>query len=105
MTNKKVVFPLVILSLVFLFNPNVNLIDVLPDFVAYVILLLVIGSHAESIPYLSECKGALIKLTLVTLIKIPAFTIMYSNMVSGKDIVPLFTLVFAVLEFLLTRIF
>ena len=101
MTNKKVVFPLIILSLVFLFNPNANLIDVLPDFVAYVILLLVIGSHSESVPYLAECKGAFIKLALVTLIKIPAFLVMYSNMVSGKDIVPLFTLVFAALELIL----
>ena len=101
MTNRKVVFPLVILSLVFLFNPNANLIDVLPDLVAYLLFILVIGSHSESVPYLAECRGALIKLALVTLIKIPAFTIMYSNMVSGKDIVPLFTLVFAVLELIL----
>ncbi len=101
MTNRKGVFPLVILSLVFLFNPSANLIDVLPDLVAYALLILVIGSHSESVPYLAECKGALIKLALVTLIKIPAFSIMYSNMVSGKDIVPLFTLVFAVLELIL----
>lgn len=101
MTNRKVVFPLVILSLVFLFNPNANLIDVMPDFVAYVLFILVIGSLSESVPYLAECKGALIKLALVTLIKIPAFLVMYSNMVSGKDIVPLFTLVFAVLELIL----
>ena len=101
MTSKKVVFPLVILSLVFLFNPNANLIDVLPDLVAYILLILVIGSHSESVPYLAECKGALMKLALVALIKIPAFSVMYSNMVSGKDIVPLFTLVFAVLELLL----
>ena len=91
-------FPLIILSLVFLFNPNVNIIDILPDFVAYAILVLIIGSLSESVPYLAECKEALIKLTLVTLVKVPAFVIMYSNMKYGSDIIPLFTLSFAVLE-------
>lgn len=91
-------YPLIILSLVFLFNPNINIIDILPDFVAYAILVLVIGHLSESVPYLAECKEALIKLTLVTLIKVPAFVIMYSNMKYGSDIIPLFTLSFAVLE-------
>ncbi len=101
MIKGKATYPLVILSLVFLFNPNVNLIDVLPDCAAYLLLILVIGTLSETVPYLAECKNALIKLALVTLIKIPAFFVMYSNMVSGKDIVPLFTLVFAVLEIIL----
>ena len=101
MIKVKRVYPLVFLALVFLFNPNVNLIDVLPDCIAYVLLILVIGSHSETVPYLSECKAACVKLALVTLIKIPAFSVMYSNMASGKDIVPLFTLVFAVLEMIL----
>ena len=91
-------YPLIILSLVFLFNPNINIIDLLPDFVAYALLVLVIGSFSATVPYLAECKEALIKLTLVTLIKVPAFVIMYSNMRVGSDIVPLFTLSFAVIE-------
>ena len=91
-------YPLIILSLVLLFNPNINIIDVMPDFVAYMILALMIGGLASGVPYLAECKEALVKLTLITLIKIPAFVIMYSNMGSGSDIIPLFTLSFAVLE-------
>ena len=101
MIKGKRVYPLLILSLIFLFNPNINLIDVLPDCVAYLLMIFAIGSLSETVPYLAECKSALIKLTLVNLIKIPAFSVMYSNMVSGKDIVPLFTLVFAVLELIL----
>lgn len=91
-------YPLIILSLVFLFNPNINIIDVFPDFAAYTVLALMIGGFATSVPYLAECKEALVKLSLITLIKIPAFVIMYSNMKSGSDIIPLFTLSFAVLE-------
>ena len=99
--RKKAIFPLIIISLVFLFNPNANLIDVLPDFIAYILLIFAIGPLSESVPYLAECKSALIKLGLVALIKIPAFSVMHSNMASGKDIVPLFTLVFATLEIIL----
>lgn len=91
-------YPLIILSLVFLFNPNINIIDVLPDFAAYTVLAMMIGGFAASVPYLAECKEALVRLSLITLIKIPAFVVMYSNMKFGSDIIPLFTLSFAVLE-------
>ena len=101
MTKVRNVYPLIIISLVFLFNPSANLIDVLPDCLAYILLILSIGALSETVPYLAECKGALVKLALVTLIKIPAFTVMYSNMNTGRDIVPLFTLVFVTLELIL----
>lgn len=97
----KNVYPLIIASLILLFNPSANLIDVLPDFIAYILLILAIGRHGETVPYLAECKGALVKLALVTAVKLPAFTVMYSNMMTGKDIVPLFTLVFVTLELIL----
>ncbi|MBQ7390707.1 MAG: hypothetical protein IJW02_06350 [Clostridia bacterium] len=101
MTKRKNVYALIAIALVFLFNPNVNLIDILPDCVAYLLLIFAIGRLHETVPYLAECKGALVKLTLVTLIKIPAFSVMYANMGWGKDIVPLFTLVFVALELIL----
>lgn len=94
-------YPLILLSLIFLANPNMNLIDVLPDCIAYVILALIIGDRSKYVPYLAECKAAVIKLALITAIKIPAFTVMYSNMKYGSDIIPLFTLSFAVLEIIL----
>ena len=94
-------YPLVIIALIFLFNPNANIIDILPDCVAYLLLIAVIGKHADTVPYLAECKGALTKLALVTAIKIPAFFAMYSNMFTGRDIVPLFTLMFVALELVL----
>ena len=103
MMQIKRTYPLIILSLVFLFNPNINLIDILPDCIAYALLILIIGGFASTVPYLAECKGALVKLFVLTLVKIPAFSVMYSNMKYGSDIVPLFTLSFAVLEFLLIR--
>ena len=95
----KRIYSLVILSLVLLFNPSINILDLLPDFIAYALLVFIIGDLAESIPYLAECKDALTKLAIITLIRIPAFLIMYSNMRYGSDIVPLFTLSFNVLEY------
>ena len=101
MMKSKRAYSLIILSLVFLCNPNINLLDILPDCIAYILLALVIGNSAQTIPYLAECKSAVLKLALLTLIKIPAFSVMYSNMKYGSDIVPLFTFSFAVLEFIL----
>ena len=101
MTNVRKVYPLIIISLIFLFNPSANLIDLLPDCVAYALLIVTIGGLGEKVPYLRECREALIKLAIVALIKIPAFTVMYSNIATGKDIVPLFTLVFVTLELIL----
>ena len=101
MTKVRNVYPLIIISLIFLFNPSANLIDVLPDLVAYVMLIIAIGGLYETVPYLAECRSALIKLALVSVVKIPAFSLMYSNIAAGKDIIPLFTLVFVTLELIL----
>ena len=94
-------YSLTVLSLLFLCIPNMNLIDILPDCIAYAIFAMIIGSKAKSVPYLAECKSAVIKLALITLVKIPAFTVMYSNIQHGTDIIPLFTLSFAVIEIIL----
>ena len=89
---------LIALSLVFLFNPNINILDLLPDFVAYLALISAIGSASEHVPYLQECKETLSKLAIISAVKIPAMLIMFSNMYTGRDIVPLFTLIFGVVE-------
>ena len=94
-------YPLILLSLILLFNPPVNIIDILPDCIAYILLILAIGNLTENVPYLKEAKDALVKLALLTSVKIPALTVMYANIGSGRDIVPLFTLVFATLELIL----
>ena len=89
---------IIVLSLLFLANPNINLIDILPDCISYILLLLVLRGAMGEVPYAAELKDALRKLTLFTAIKIPAFFIMYSNLKYGRDIIPLFTLTFSALE-------
>ena len=88
----------ILLALVFLLNPNFNMIDILPDFVGYFLLARAIGSASELLPYFYETRTALTNLGFVSLARIPAALVMYANMYTGRDIVPLFTLVFSVIE-------
>lgn len=92
---------LALIALVMLFNPNINLLDLLPDCIAYLLLIFIIKDASDTVPYLAECKGALGKLALVSGLKIPAFTVMYNNLSTGRDIIPMFTLIFVALEFIL----
>ena len=90
-----------IFSLIVLLNPNFNMIDPLPDFIAYFIFAWMIGTAGEIVPYFSETRSAAIKLGFVTLARVPAALIMLTNMYAGRDIVPLFTLTFSVIEAIL----
>ncbi len=98
---KKKANPKILLALFLIVIPNVNIVDLLPDFIGYIILYRAISGAALAVPYMHETKEALKKLIFVGLAKIPAFVIMVSNMHSGRDIVPLFTLVFCVIEAIL----
>ena len=89
------------LSSILLFNPNINLIDPLPDFIGYIMMIFAIGSVAKFVPYLEEFKKSVAILALISAIRIPSFIIMYNNLGSGRDIIPLFTLVFVTLEAIL----
>lgn len=85
-------------ALVFLMNPNFNMIDILPDFIGYFLIARAIGTLSELLPYFHEAKSAFTNLGFVTLAKLPATLVMYANMYSGRDIVPLFTLTFTAIE-------
>ncbi len=89
---------LILISLLCFANPNFNMIDIFPDFIACFLLWRLIGEAENIVPYLAETRSALKKLGLVTLLRIPATLVMYLNMYTGRDIVPLFTLVFSALE-------
>ncbi len=102
-TKKKRKFPLLLLTLSILLiaNPNFNTVDILPDFIAFLILARLSGRYSEYVPYFGEARTAFSRLALVTLIKVPAMFMMFSNMGSGRDIVPLFAFTFAALELML----
>lgn len=89
---------LILISLLCFANPSFNMIDIFPDFIACFLLWRLIGEAENIVPYLAEARAALKKLGIVTLLRIPAAIVMYLNMYTGRDIVPLFTLVFSALE-------
>ena len=90
-----------IFALVMLFNPNVQLIDLLPDFIGFFLLAKFFDKAADCAPYFEEARSAFMKLGFISLAKIPAFFIIIavrSGNVLDNDIIALMALVFAVLE-------
>ena len=59
--------------LIFLLNPNVHTIDVLPDFVAYIICAHMLRYAKDRAPYFEEARAGFIKLAIVSALKIPAY--------------------------------
>ena len=101
MNNKRLTFIGLIFCFILLVIPSFNMIAPLPDFIAYFFFAFLIGKSTEIVPYLAEAKSAALKLGYVTLARLPAAAVMLMNMHAGRDIVPLFTLVFAVIEAIL----
>ncbi len=89
---------LIFISLIILANPNFTTVDIFPDFIAYFIIATMANKFANLAPYFAEVREGCLKLGLITLIKLPAMVMMFSVMSSGRDIVPLMTLIFVVLE-------
>lgn len=92
-----------IFAIVMLFNPNVNLIDILPDFIGFFILAKFFDKAADCAPYFEEARSAFMKLGFINLAKIPALIVVIiirSGNVIDNDIVALMALLFAVLELL-----
>ena len=54
MNNKRLTFTGLIISFVLLIIPNFNMIDPLPDFLAYFFFAYLIGKSTEIVPYLAD---------------------------------------------------
>ena len=94
----------ILLALVLIVNPNINIVDILPDFVGYIILIRAISGAALTTPYFSEAKTYLTRLMWLSVLRVPAFliiTAVRNQNASDGDIIVLMTLVFAVCEVLL----
>lgn len=88
-------------ALVMLFNPNIQLIDFLPDFIGFFILAKYFEKASDCAPYFEEARSAFMKLGFISLAKIPALVIMVvvrSGNIQDNDIIALMTLIFAVFE-------
>ena len=93
----------VILAAFFLFNPPINLIDILPDFVGYLLLLVAIKNATVVFPHFDEAYRGFEKMFWITLLKLPALLVMLSVIrlnSSERAMITVFALAFAVLEFI-----
>ena len=99
---------LITLALVFLFNPVVRVVDVLPDFIACAILIKALGYAADRAPFFEEAKNGLFRLAAISLAKIPAFMIISlarNGNTLDNDTSVLFTFVFSVIETVVLFVF
>lgn len=94
-----------VLCLIFLFLPNVHVVDFLPDFIACFLLSKYFSKAADISPYFNEATVALKRLGWVNLARIPALFLVIAVRAQNQadyDIIVLLSLVFAVGELLLS---
>ena len=97
-------FPALVTALLFLFNPNVSIIDVLPDFIAFFILARLVERAADIAPYFEEARESFMKLGWLNLAKLlgaVVIVIVRRGNTSDGDIITLVSVVFAVCECIL----
>lgn len=62
-------FGLIYTGLIFLFNPNINIIDVLPDFIGYALILFGLYRLRDLAPALADSMRSFFRLFICTLLK------------------------------------
>lgn len=90
-----------VFALLMLFLPDIGLIDPLPDFLGYAILVAMFSRAADTAPYFDEAVTAFRRLFLLTLGKIPGELLILfvrRQNTADQDIRALVALVFAVAE-------
>ncbi len=99
--NAKRFYTLLTLSLVMLFNPNVNVFDILPDFIGWFILAHLFTKAADSAAYFEEARSAFLKLGWLNVFKIPTLMLIFfirSKNAGDTDIFALASICFAIVE-------
>jgi hypothetical protein len=99
---KKTLSPaLFILAAIFLFNPNVNLLDLLPDFFGYLFLYYALAGLDGLVPHFDTARSGILKMLWIALAKIPAYFIMIALVGDSTDArvtITVFALVFGIVE-------
>ena len=80
-----------------LFNPNITLLDILPDAIAYALILYALRHLTSFVPYMREASEGFRRLFYLSILKIPSFVVMLT-LATERVTITLFSLSFAVLE-------
>ena len=99
MNAEKKIFPagLLIGAAWILANPNISMLDIVPDCIAFGLILYALRHIASFAPYMQEASDNFKKLFYITLLKLPALFIMLS-MSTQRITITLFSLSFAIVE-------
>lgn len=92
---------LILFALLLLINPSVQVVDIFPDFIAYIIILRRLSYAVDRAPYFAEARSAVSKLLLISILKLPAYFVIVfarSGNVGDTDIYALFAFSFAAVE-------
>ncbi len=103
MKKKKIInFSAIGLSLVFLLNPNINIIDFLPDFIGYILLCVALTSLSDINETVADALGMFKKLILIDAAKIVALLWVFGISVVNErnSSLMLWSFTFGVLEML-----
>lgn len=85
-TAKKELSPfLFIWAAVFLLNPNINLLDFLPDCIGYLLLVRALSGIDELVPHFDAARAGFMRLFWVSLSKIPAYFVMAALVGDSTD--------------------
>lgn len=85
----------------FLFNPNVTILDVLPDFIGYLLILRAISGLRDIVPHFEEATLALRRLLWMTGLRLPAFLMMMGQVATNGEFRTLIALCFGIVELIL----
>lgn len=99
------IYPSVIFALIFIFNPNISIIDVFPDFIAYFVLARAFLYASDCAPHFEGARLAFRKLGWLNFAKFFGLVVIFlvrGQNSSDSDIIPLVTLAFAICETLLS---
>ena len=93
-----------IAGFVFFFLPNLSIIDILPDFLGCIMIIIGLNKLADLTPGLNDARRAFIKVLYIHISKFfLMFTVpFFSNQNGGDGYVLIFSFTFAVLDFLYT---
>ena len=98
-------FFLWVISLIFLFNPNISVVDPLPDFFAFYFISRLLLRAGDTAPYFEEARRSAIHLTWLGVAKLASLfviAIVRGANNSDFDIVALFSLVFMAGEIIIS---
>ncbi|MBE6618262.1 MAG: hypothetical protein E7626_00595 [Ruminococcaceae bacterium] len=93
MEASKIKFRNIVIALVFLMNPCINIIDILPDFVAYLIIMRTLYAGAALYPHFRDSYTAFRNLTIISIAKTLSLPIIF--IVSSTEMTWLLILAFA----------